>query len=289
MKLKQLILSTAFAALAALKSLAAESPLPFKVEVTGHGRPMVLIPGLSCSGEVWNDTVARYKDRFECHVLTLAGFAGVPAKEGAFEEPMREAIASYLRQQHLKQPVVVGHSLGGFLAMDLAATHPELVGTLVIVDSYPFVTGLQQPGATPESAKAFAGQLRTMMDQQSDEAYRRNIEAGTYTRNMVIAASDHEKIVRWGLASDRKTSTEAMIELMGSDLRDKLSSIKAPTLVMTAWIAYRPYVTHASIEAALKGQYAKVSNLKYAVSDTANHFIMFDDPAWFYSQLDSVL
>src|SRR5437016_3787288 len=50
---------------------------PFRVKVTGHGRPMILIPGLSSSGETWDTTSARYKDRFECHVLTVAGFGGV--------------------------------------------------------------------------------------------------------------------------------------------------------------------------------------------------------------------
>src|SRR6185295_1545738 len=53
----------------------------FRVEVVGRGNPMILIPGLSSSGDTWEATVARYKDRFTCHVLTLAGFAGVPAIE----------------------------------------------------------------------------------------------------------------------------------------------------------------------------------------------------------------
>jgi hypothetical protein len=41
---------------------------PFQVKVTGHGRPVILIPGLSSSGETWDTTVARYQDRFQCHV-----------------------------------------------------------------------------------------------------------------------------------------------------------------------------------------------------------------------------
>ena len=65
----------------------------FRVKVTGHGKPMILIPGLSSSGEVWDTTVARYKDRFECHVLTLAGFAGVPRIEAPMLEKVREGIA----------------------------------------------------------------------------------------------------------------------------------------------------------------------------------------------------
>jgi len=289
MKIKQLLLCSAFAALSALKSFAADAPAAFTVEVSGHGRPMILIPGLSCSGEVWNDTVDHYKDRFECHVLTLAGFAGVPAKDGPVVEPAREAIASYVRSHHLEKPVVVGHSLGGSIAMDLASTHPDLVGTLVIVDSYPFLAGVQRPGCTPEQAKTYAEGMRNMLNQIPDEAYRSTLKAGTYTRNMVISEAHHDRIASWGLASDRRTSTDAMAELMGSDLREKLASVKAPTLVLAAWIAYRPYVTHESIEAQLRAQYAKLPKLKYAISDTANHFIMFDDAAWFYSQLDSVL
>src|SRR5678816_2523854 len=57
---------------------ASMTPTSFKVQVVGQGRPMILIPGLMSSGDTWKSTVARYQDRFRCHVLTLAGFAGVP-------------------------------------------------------------------------------------------------------------------------------------------------------------------------------------------------------------------
>src|SRR5205807_9710413 len=99
---------------------------PFQVKVTGHGQPMILIPGLACPGEVWDSTVAHFKDRYEMHVLSLAGFAGVPRVPGPFLEKVREGIADYVRKNKLQKPVVVGHSLGGFVALDLAAHHPEL-------------------------------------------------------------------------------------------------------------------------------------------------------------------
>lgn len=40
-----------------------------------------MIPGLSSSGKVWDATVENWKSRFECHVFTLAGFAGQPRME----------------------------------------------------------------------------------------------------------------------------------------------------------------------------------------------------------------
>jgi N-formylmaleamate deformylase len=56
-------------------SLASADTSMFRVQVSGYGQPMILIPGLASSGEIWNSTVDRYARTYECHVLTLAGFA----------------------------------------------------------------------------------------------------------------------------------------------------------------------------------------------------------------------
>jgi len=45
----------------------------FSVTVTGKGQPVILIPGFSCSGDVWKETVNHLKNKYQCHVLTLAG------------------------------------------------------------------------------------------------------------------------------------------------------------------------------------------------------------------------
>ena len=60
----------------ALISWGAEPPPSFEVEVHGAGSPVLLVPGLSCSGEVWDQTVTALEGRHEVHVLSLAGFAG---------------------------------------------------------------------------------------------------------------------------------------------------------------------------------------------------------------------
>ena len=53
-------------------------PGPFEVKVTGKGKKAILfIPGLACSGEVWEETAQHFKDDYTCYILTMAGFAGV--------------------------------------------------------------------------------------------------------------------------------------------------------------------------------------------------------------------
>src|SRR5579863_2138533 len=105
--------SLALAALLAVPALAGNPP-SFHVDIIGKGKPMILIPGFASSGKTWDSTVARYKDRYECHVLTLAGFAGEPRIEAPFLETVRKDLAVYIRKNKMDKPVIVGHSLGGF-------------------------------------------------------------------------------------------------------------------------------------------------------------------------------
>src|SRR5947207_644573 len=83
--------------LAAPPATNAPAKLSFAVETSGKGRPVILVPGYACSGAVWNGTVAHLRDHYQCHVLTLAGFAGQPRVEGPFLETVRKDLAAYIR------------------------------------------------------------------------------------------------------------------------------------------------------------------------------------------------
>jgi pimeloyl-ACP methyl ester carboxylesterase len=265
---------------------AALAQAPFQVKVAGHGRPMILIPGLSSSGETWDTTVDHYKDRYECHVLTVAGFAGVPRVPAPMLEEVRDGLADYIRKNKLDRPIVVGHSLGGFLALDLAARYPDLPGRLVIVDAYPFFAGIADPTLTAAKARASAEQTRKYMASMSQDMYERYVKSGLSTRTMVTSEAGFDRITAWGLASDRTAVADAMAELFGADLRDDLSAIKVPTLVLGSWIAYKDYTDHARTEANLKAQYAKLASVEIQLTDTARHFVMWDDPEWMFRHLD---
>ena len=281
--MKLLALSLALASAAAAQQ-------PFQVKVTGHGQPMILIPGLASSGETWDTTVEHYKDRYECHVLTVAGFAGVPRIPAPMLDTVRDGLAAYIRDHKLAKPVIVGHSLGGFVAMALAVKYPDLPGKLVIVDFYPFFGGIMDPKATLETSRANAAQMRHYMDAQSQDDYERSVKSGAGTRTMVTKESDFDRIVAWGLKSDRTAVTDAMAELLSADLRDGLSAIKSPTLVLAAWAGYKQYgATHDSTLENLRSQYAKLAGVEFRITDTARHFIMWDDGPWMFEAMDRFL
>jgi pimeloyl-ACP methyl ester carboxylesterase len=251
---------------------------------------MILIPGLASGGETWDTTVAHFGDRFECHVLTVAGFAGVPRIPAPMLDTVRDGIASYIRKNKLEKPVLVGHSLGGFLALAVAARYPDLPGKLVIVDAYPqFVTMMATSDPKPEELKRTLTAMAQYLRAQDQDMYERLTKSGITTRMMVTKNSDLDRLIAWGLASDRTAVADAMIELYSADLRGDLARIQCPALVMGTWIGYKDYTDRQTVEASIRRQYAKLAGVQIAITDTARHFIMWDDPNWMFAQMDPFL
>jgi pimeloyl-ACP methyl ester carboxylesterase len=278
-----------FSSLAAALCIAgaAHAATAFKTEVTGSGPAVILIPGLASSGDVWNGTRDHLCGPRQCHVLTLAGFAGQPAIDGDLLPQVEEQLASYIQANKLSKPVVIGHSLGGFVAMKFAADHPDMVGKLVIVDSLPALGATMNPAANGDALRQMAAMVRERMVASDAASYAAN-QRQTLT-TMVTKPEDIDRIAAWGIASDRKTVAGAMYDILSADLRDDVSRIKAPTLVLGAWIAYQQYAPKDAIEGMYRAQYANLPGVRVEMADKARHFIMVDDPAWMYDRIDRFL
>lgn len=265
-----------------------ENPV-IRVDVTGKGRPMVLIPGLTCSGDVWRDAVAHYAGRYECHVVTLGGFAGKPRYEGPFLDTARDSLLAYLRARHLARPILVGHSLGGTLAMSIAIKAPDQVGPIVIVDALPFLGAAGDSTATEESARTAMEPMRQMIGGQTQEAYAAFQKSSPYLKTMVAPGPNFDRVVEWAATSDRHAVADAMFETGTRDLRAAVAGVSSPMLVLGSWYGYKGYSTREAVEATFRRQYARAPHWTLALADTARHFIMLDSPEWTWAQMDGFL
>jgi len=266
----------------------AQPPTPsFHVDVTGKGKPMILIPGFASSGQTWDSTVAHYKNQHQCHVLTLAGFAGQPPIETPSLETVRRDLAIYIRKNKLAKPVIVGHSIGGFLALWLAEQEPDLVGPVVIVDSLPFLPAAWIPGATVESAKPMAEGMRKMYSGPRNEQSEKMAEMAI--KPMVTKPEDFEMIMGWSRKSDPLTEGNTIYDMMTIDLRGDLGKITAPVIVIGTWLGYKEYATRDQVEKNFRDQYAKLKGYQFVLSDKARHFVMLDDPEGFFAATDGFL
>jgi N-formylmaleamate deformylase len=259
----------------------------FAVTRTGHGRSMILIPGLLSSGDVWAGTVAHFQDRYECHVLTLAGFAGQPAVPPPFLRTVRDDVLRYIQEQKLDHPVIVGHSLGGFLAFWIAATAPDAVGPVVAVDGVPFLPALMNPSATAEAGGPQAEPIRKLY--------------GSFTREQLAAQSrmaftgmikDPKQVeiaTGWSAASDPATAGEAVYELMTTDLRQPVAAIQTPVLLLAAADFAADEASRKQVATSYEAQVAKVPHARVVLAEHARHFIMLDDPGFLFSTMDTFL
>lgn len=259
------------------------------IEVVGTGRPVIMIPGLNSAAETWRETCDALQPQVQCHLVQLPGFAGAPAAtHDAFLPTMRAQLVDYVRSRRIAKPAVVGHSLGGVLALQMAIDAPDAVGPLVIVDSLPFFAGVMNPSATAASVEPMAAGMRAQMLAADDATYAKNAEAAV--RGMSRDAARTETLRTWGRASDRATTAQAMYELMVTDLRPQLPQVKSPTLVLGAWAAYAPMgSTKASTEAIFRTQYANLEGVRVGMSEGGYHFLMWDDPTWLQSNVRDFL
>jgi len=262
----------------------------FSVEVTGTGRPMILIPGLASGGNVWDGTVEHFKGTYQCHVFTLAGFGGQPpiGKPGEpFLEQIRDGLCAYIREQKLDRPVIVGHSLGAFLAFWIGATIPEKVGAIVAVDGVPFFPALRDATATPQSAQAMAFFASAPIKLQTPEQFSAGNRA--ILRTMITDPKERDRIAAVSDRSAPSAVGAALYEIMTTDLRAQVSAIKAPVLLIGATAGMTDPEQKRQAEANYQAQVGTIPEHRVVFAPKARHFVQLDEPAFLFEQMESFL
>jgi pimeloyl-ACP methyl ester carboxylesterase len=258
----------------------AKADYPFDVKITGQGKSnIILMPGLSSSGDVWNETVERLKKDHTCHVLTMHGFAGTKADSTTSYKNWENGIAKYITDNKINKPIFIGHSIGGGMALLLASDHPDMFSKIIVVDALPCLGALSGPGFTAQKdpdCSMYVTQFQSMNDQQFYAMQKQTMPS-------LMSDTTHlEEAIQWSVKSDRKAIAEIYCQFLNTDLREKITAIKCPALVLLE----APF---AAMKPVIEEQYKnlKTGELKY--SEKALHFIMYDDRDWYLAQIDAFL
>jgi len=259
------------------------------VTVQGEGPDVLLIPGLSSSPEVWASTV-RAVPGYRYHLVHVNGFAGrAPGANagGPVVEPVAGEIARYIKEAGLQRPAIVGHSLGGFWGMMVAARHPQLASRVMVVDMMPFMGAMfGGPTATAESVRPIAEQFRQGIASSAGPA--REAMARQTIDAMVRTEALRPQALRHSLDSDPAVSGQAMYDLITTNLMPELKNIQVPMTVL--WV--RPPgapVTEEQMAGFYRASYAGAPQARLVRVPDAYHFIMWDEPEAFQRELKAFL
>lgn len=255
------------AALAFVPAAAVAAPFAsarFTVEVRGSGPDVILIPGLSGGRDVWAGML-RAVPGYRYHLVQVAGFAGEPARgnvRGPIVASLAAELARYIQEQRLDRPAIIGHSMGGTLAMMLAADRPRLVGRIMVVDMLPAPAGLF--GQTTNEASSIARGIAGL----TETAGGRRLFSGLV--NAFAPPSSSFRI------SDPVVITRTMNELAAMDLTSKLPDIRAP---LTIAYASPGGGAGPTVDRRFRQAYAGARGARFVRIDGSGHMVMYDQPA----------
>lgn len=274
-----LIIAFLFSALC-LNVFAQTKSYPFEVLKTGKGKQSIIfIPGFASSGEVWNETKAAIEKDFTCYTLTMAGFAGAKPQPNPSFENWKTGIANYIKDNKIEKPIIIGHSMGGGLALAIAADYPELIGKIVVVDALPCLAALPDPSFKSKEnndCSATVNQMTAMTETQFYDTQKQAMP------RLLQDTSKLEMVINWSVKSDRKTFAQMYCDFFNTDLRDRISTIKCPALILLE--SY-----FINLKAAIEGQYKNLKTANFQYADKGLHFIMYDDTEWYLAQLNTFL
>lgn len=159
-----------------------------------RGEPVVLVHGLTASTDWWCSTIGALAPNRDVHVVRLPGSTYRQAVDG---------LGEWLERENLLGATIVGHSMGGAVALLTAAERPEVVGRLALV--------------------APAGVFGTRRRRSYVIPIARSV--GRSPGRLALAARD---VVRIGPRRLWQVATD----LLGADVTPILRNVRAPTLVV---------------------------------------------------------
>jgi pimeloyl-ACP methyl ester carboxylesterase len=225
---------------------------PVRYEVAGEGDPVVLVHGLSGSTRWWARNVPDLAKHHRVYLVNLPGF-GVLHRSGP-RFVLAEAtswLLAWMEAVGLRSAHLVGHSMGGYLSLRLAARRPEAVDKLVLVD----------PAGMP-SGRTMLGHLGPLL------------LSARYARPTFLPV-----LVRDALYAGPLTLLRTTRDLLAEDVRGDLRRVEAPTLLV--WGGRDPLIP-PSIGDVMR---AEIPNSRLLVIERAGHNPMFDRPEDFNGAL----
>lgn len=235
------------------------------VDVDGDGHAVLFLHGMGCDATDWQPQMDAFRGRFRCIAVDHRGHGRSTRDVGAgLSLPgLADDAAAVLDALGVHTAHVVGLSMGGMVAQQLALAHPDRVCTLSLLDTF------SDPGPMGDGLGAMA---------DSVEAAGIDALAGAFEQ-LVFAAktrSDRPELLarfdRQFRANDAAALASDLRAIAGIDTHARLGSIRVPTLVV---VGEEDQLTPPDRGEILAKE---ISEARFEVIPDAGHFTNLEEP-----------
>jgi 3-oxoadipate enol-lactonase len=241
----------------------------------GAGHPLILITGLGSTRLAWWKQIEAFAKKFRVINLDNRDAGDSAPGTGPYTiADMAEDVAGVIKNLNLGRTHIVGISMGGMIAQELAIRHPELLDKLVLVATT--AGGPTNVNAKPEVTALL---MRTE-DEDVEMSLRRTFTLIAGEGYMAKHPEDLDQIIKNAFAKPMSLESYqrqlgACVVHFGQGVADRLAQITAPTLVVHGdYDPLIPYPNGEYLAEHIKG--ARLSTYK-----GVGHLVMIESPERF--------
>jgi len=252
------------------------TPLPACAERGEGARTVVFLHGIGADHRVFDDQLETFAKGGRALAWDMPGYGDSPPLAAMTFEGLAEALRALLDERRVERGVIVGHSMGGMIAQELAARHPERVAALALV-----ATSAAFGGDGEWQRRFLADRLRPL-----DEGKTPADIAPALVRGMIGDDPDPRAIDRAVACMSSvpaKTYRAALHALVTFDRRASLAAIRCPTLVLAG---ERDRVASPAV---MQRMAEAISGARYRMLAGVGHLANLERPAAFDAALAEFL
>jgi pimeloyl-ACP methyl ester carboxylesterase len=102
----------------------------------GSGHPIVFLHGFGYDKRVFQPLIEKLQDKFCCYSLNLPGVMNSPSSNDYSLSYQAKIIGEWIENSPVRAPIIVGHSMGGYIGLEIAAQYPDLISGLCLLHSH---------------------------------------------------------------------------------------------------------------------------------------------------------
>lgn len=198
----------------------------------GEGPPLIMIHGLGGSWTNWSLSLPLFIESYRCFALDLLGFGSSDKPDIFYSIPFyTDLIKGFMEALHIERGVLIGHSMGGHIALDFTLRYPNSLRCMILVNPY----GAHRPNPLKQFLLWLVSKKRGGIRFINDLTIRLAIERLFYRKNPtceemvqfyrdLIKSSQREPLSR--------AFTRTAKSMLTCSLRHKLHDIKIPALII---------------------------------------------------------